>query len=219
MSNQELSSIIPSGYFGDSPENIVLLENFITPEEIKILTEFAMNNTIWDHTETEKNENGTVTYEADYWSDRVATYDSLMKSNPSIIPLIQDMQARLKVQVDKFFNVDARATGPAIVRWPTGIEQNPHADKELHEGPDAGKPNAFPHFDIASIFYINDDYEGGEIYHVNQNSVIKPKAGSAIFFPGDMHYLHGIKKVTSGIRFTSPFFWTVKEVFKSPNDK
>lgn len=204
-------SIIPSGFFGNSPDNIVELKNFLTPAEQKILSDFALQNTVWDYTEGKKNENGTVIYDADVWADRVATRNSLMESDPTILPLIESMQARLKIEVDKFFNVNVQATGPAIVRWPVGTRQEPHADKELHEGPDAGMPNAFPWYDIASIFYFNDNYEGGEIYFPIQGLEYKPKAGSAYFFPGDMHYVHGVRPVISGSRFTSPFFWTVKE--------
>jgi hypothetical protein len=214
----EPRSIIPSGYFGKSPDNIVELKNFLTPEEQKTLSDFALNNTIWDVTEGKKNENGTVIYDADVWANRVATRNSLMKSDPTILPLIESMQARLKAEVDKFFNVNVQATGPAIVRWPIGTRQEPHADKELHEGPDAGMPNAFPWYDIASIFYFNDNYEGGEIYFPIQGLEYKPKAGSAYFFPGDMNYVHGVRPIISGSRFTSPFFWTVKEVYGEKNE-
>jgi len=216
--SKEPKSIIPSGYFGRSPDNIVELKNFLTAEEQEKLSTFAMNNKIWDKTEGKTNENGTVIYDADVWADRVATRNSLMASDPTILPLIEDMQKRLKVEVDKFFNVNVQATGPAVVRWPVGTRQEPHADKELHEGPDAGMPNAFPWYDIASIFYFNDNYEGGEIYFPIQGLEHKPKAGSAYFFPGDMHYVHGVRPVISGYRFTSPFFWTVKEVLGEPKN-
>ena len=212
---REFVSLIPSGYFGDSADNIVEVSDFLTLEEQETLRNFAINNTVWDITETKTNENGTVTYNADFWADRVATYTSLQRVDPTILPLIEDMQRRLKVKVDAHFNVNVRATGPAVVKWPVGTEQTPHADKELHEGPVAGKPNAFPYYDIASIFYFNDDYEGGELYFVNQGVRIKPKAGSAWFFPGDMNYLHGVSTVTSGLRFTCPFFWTVEEDFNN----
>jgi len=208
-------SLIPSGYFGDSPENIVELENFLTPEEQEKLTNFSLNNTIWDITESKVNENGTVIYDADAWANRVATSQSLQKADPEILELIRDMQRRLKVEVDKFFNVNVKPTGPAIVRWPVGTRQDPHADKEITSGPDTGKPNAFPNYDIASIFYFNDNYEGGELFFPLQGLKFKPKAGSAFFFPGDKNYLHGVTEITSGFRFTSPFFWTVVENFNN----
>jgi Uncharacterized iron-regulated protein len=86
-----------------------------------------------------------------------------------------------------------------------------HADKELHEGPDAGTPNDFPHYDIASLFYFNDDYEGGELFFPIQGIEFKPVGGSAYFFPGDKGYIHGVRPIISGGRYTSPFFWQILE--------
>jgi hypothetical protein len=205
----DLVSITPSGFFGDSPDNIVALENFMTDEELSYLNSFIRQNTEWDVTETHYNENGTVIYDSGYWANRVATYPTIERVDPEVPKVIQGMVERLKVEVDKFFKVDASPTSPAMVRWLPGQFQMPHADKELHEGPDAGKPNDFPYYDIAGLFYINDDYEGGELYFPNQGIRFKPKAGAAYFFPGDMHYVHGVSEIKSGIRYTVPFFWTI----------
>jgi hypothetical protein len=206
--NQRVS-ITPSGFFGDSSDNIVALENFMTDEELEFLDNFARNNTIWDYTESHYNEDGVCIYDASYWEDRVATTNSLNKSDPRVLEVIEGMQQRLKLEVDKFLKVDALPTPPALVRWLPGQYQNPHADKELHEGENRGKPNDFPYYDIAGLFYLNDDYEGGELYFPNQGIQFKPKRGAAYFFPGDMNYIHGVTEVLSGIRYVSPFFWTI----------
>lgn len=202
-------SITPSGFFGDSINNIVEIENFLSEEEKKRLMDFALNNKIWDITQDSVDEDGLVLYDAKVWEDRVCTYNSLMASDPSILDLIYDMIRRLKIEVDKFFDVDVKETGPAIVKWPVGARQEPHADKEFHSGIEAGRPNDFPHYDIAGLFYFNDDYEGGELYFPVQGIEFQPKAGAAYFFPGDRHYVHGVRPVKSGNRFTSPFFWTI----------
>jgi hypothetical protein len=203
-------SITPSGFFGDSADNIVELENFMTEEEHETLLSFAKNIKIWnDVGESKFNENGVCIYDASYWADRVASESVINLQDPEIPKIIRRMMDRLKLVVDDFFNVDAEATGPTIVKWLPGQFQNPHADKELHEGPDAGKPNEFPHYDIASLFYINDEYEGGELYFPLQGIQFKPKARAAYFFPGDMNYIHGVTEVISGIRYTCPFFWTI----------
>jgi hypothetical protein len=207
---KKLSSITPSGFFGDSVDNIVELKNFLTEEEKIRLTEFAFNNKTWDITESHMNENGTIIYDANVWADRVCTRKSMdISHDPSIVNVVEGLIVRLKKEVDKFFDVDVQATGPAIVRWPVGTRQEPHADKELHEGPDAGTPNDFPHYDIASIFYFNEDYEGGELYFPIQGIEFKPNAGSAYFFPGDRNYVHGVRPILSGNRYTSPFFWSI----------
>ena len=148
-------SLTPSGWFGNGKEMIVELENFMTEEEINFLEKAAKSLTIWDVTESHVNENGTVVYDSEYWKDRVATQPTLDKNDPSIAPVIAKMFARLKPIVENFYKVEVTPTNSTIVRWLPGQRQNPHADKELHEGPDAGMPNDFPNYDLSSLFYLN----------------------------------------------------------------
>ena len=54
-----------------------------------------------------------------------------------------------------------------------------------------------------------EDYEGGELYFPIQGIEFKPKARAAYFFPGDMNFIHGVRPVLSGCRYTSPFFWSI----------
>jgi hypothetical protein len=204
-------SITPSGFFGTSKDMIVELENFMTEEEIDFLESSAKNITIWDITESHVNENGTTIYDANYWKDRVATRPSLDKNDPKIGPVIDGLFQKLQPIIENFYKVKVQPTGQTIVRWLPGQFQKPHADKELHDGPDAGLPNDFPYYDIASLFYLNDDYEGGEIYWPLQGVRIKPKRGAAYFFPGDMNYIHGVTEIKGNIRYTVPFFWTILE--------
>jgi predicted 2-oxoglutarate/Fe(II)-dependent dioxygenase YbiX len=72
-----------------------------------------------------------------------------------------------------------------------------------------GSPNPFPDYDLNSLFYYNDDFEGGELYYPDHDISIKPKPGLAVLHPGDINYLHGVKMVTAGERFTTPAFYTV----------
>lgn len=207
-----LTSITPSGYFGDSPEMIQEIEETITLEEQEYLLNYAKNNKVWDVTEDNYNENGTIIYQANVWKDRVATTKNLEQNNPKVIEILDEIILRLKEKIENFYNVKIQPSGPAIVRWPVGSMQLPHADKELHEGPDAGKPNNFPWYDIGTVFYLNEDYSGGELYFPIQKVGIKPKARAAYFFPGDKNFIHGVTKVTEGCRYTAPFFWTITEL-------
>ena len=204
-------SLTPSGWFGNGKDMIVELENFMTQEEIVFLEKAAKSLTIWDVTQSHVNENGTVVYDSDYWKDRVATQPTLDKNDPSISPIIAGLFQRLKPIIEEFYKVEVIPTGTTIVKWLPGQFQKPHADKELHDGPDAGKPNDFPYYDIASLFYLNDDYEGGELYFPLQNMQFKPKRGAAYFFPGDKNYIHGVTEVKNSIRYTCPFFWCILE--------
>jgi len=202
-------SLTPSGWFGNGKDMIVELENFMTQEEMEFLEKAAKSLTIWDITKSHVNENGTVVYDSDYWKDRVATKETLRKNNKEIGPVIIGLFKRLRPIVEEFYQVEVLPTGPAIVKWLPGQFQNPHADKELHEGKDAGLPNDFPNYDLSSLFYLNDDYQGGELYFPLQGVQFKPKKGAAYFFPGDKNYIHGVTEIESGLRFTCPFFWQI----------
>ena len=207
-------SITPSGYFGKSSDMIQEIENFLTEEEIQYLNNFAKNNKIWDVTESHYNENGNIIYDHRVWENRVATLHTLEKADQEVIKILDKVILRLKTTIENFFNVSVKPTHPAIVRWPVGSMQFPHADKELHEGPDAGTPNDFPWYDLGTVFYLNDEYEGGELYFPLQGIEFKPKRGAVYFFPGDKNFIHGVRPVTSGCRYTAPFFWTITKLGK-----
>ena len=211
-------SITPSGYFGGSADNIVEIENFITEEEQEYLLNFAKNNTMWDVTESQWNENGNIIYDHRVWENRVATVGTLTKTDKKVVEILTLITERMKPIIEDKFNVEVSPAAPAIVRWPVGTMQFPHADKELHEGPDAGTPNEFPWYDIGTVFYINDDYVGGELYFPKQNITFKTKARGAYFFPGDMNYIHGVNKVKEGCRYTFPLFWTVTKLERGNNE-
>jgi hypothetical protein len=83
IDKKSLSSITPSGFFGNSINNIVEIKDFLTLDERKRLMDFALNNKIWDITETHVDEDGLVLYDHRVWEDRVCTYNSLMASDPS----------------------------------------------------------------------------------------------------------------------------------------
>ena len=222
VANFNSPSITPSGFFGDSDKNIVEVENAITEQEQKVLLEFARNNNSFDDIPTEFNENGTVIYDERPWVNRVITGEQLIKNGEhDIIKIVTNIVNRFKIIIEDFFEVKATPTGPAIVRWPVGARQEPHADKELHEGEDAGTPNSFPWYDLGTVFYLNDDYIGGELYFPKQGVEFKPKPRAGYFFPGDMNYIHGVRPIIDGCRYTLPYFWTIHELpekFSGPKD-
>jgi len=57
------------------------------------------------------------------------------------------------------------------------------------------------HRRISSIYYINDNYEGGEIVFPRFGITYKPAANEAIFFPSTYVYNHSVKPVISGTRY------------------
>lgn len=55
---------------------------------------------------------------------------------------------------------------------------------------------------LSSVGYINDDYEGGELFFDKFNLKIKPKAGDLYLFPSSYIYSHAALPVTSGVKYS-----------------
>jgi predicted 2-oxoglutarate/Fe(II)-dependent dioxygenase YbiX len=60
---------------------------------------------------------------------------------------------------------------------------------------------------LSIVIYLNDDYEGGEIYFRKQNLTIKPKANSLVAFPPTDEFVHEAKPIASGTKYIITSFW------------
>ena len=54
---------------------------------------------------------------------------------------------------------------------------------------------------LSSVLYLNDNFEGGELYFPRFDVTYKPKAGSLLLFPSNYPYEHGSKPVTQGKKY------------------
>lgn len=54
---------------------------------------------------------------------------------------------------------------------------------------------------VSGLIYLNDDYEGGELYFNELDVKIKPKAGSIVLFPSNFVYAHECLKITKGTKY------------------
>lgn len=74
-----------------------------------------------------------------------------------------------------------------IQRLPSGTELKSHVDQDTD-----------PSIRYATIIYLNDDYNSGEIFFKNLGVALKPKPKDLLFFPGDSKHEHGVKPVSDG---------------------
>jgi len=188
-------SIVPSGFFGNNKENIVIIENFLEKKDLEELQYFSKNIKIFNKLEKEN-----------IWNDRLLLEEPFIKENRKLfIKLKYVYLNKIKNEIEKKFGFLLENSAISIATWRVGDNQHPHIDKE----DESGVPSlTTPLYDFSSLIYINDDYIGGEIYFPNHGVEIKPDAGSLIFFPGDKNFPHGVKKILEGQRFTVPVFWT-----------
>ena len=91
-----------------------------------------------------------------------------------------------------------------------------HSDNSWQEdAPDHVKDMEHPtnYRDYSVIFYLNDDYEGGEIYFPDHDIEISPKKGMAVVFPSNGDYNHGVKEIKNSQRFTIPVWYSKQLVY------
>jgi len=195
MVDKNNDSLTPPGYWGSDLSRIYVFEKFITEEESQTLNCYIRTNKIW-----------VQNAEHEVWNNRV--HNASIFTEEEIKSISQKIINRVKIKIELTMNVVLGSNAPSIVRWFPGNGQAPHADKQLPDG----TPNMYPQNDIASLVYINDDYQGGEIFFPNQNVQFKPSKNSLVFFPGDVNFLHGVTTVIDGTRYTMPSFWNVTSI-------
>lgn len=64
------------------------------------------------------------------------------------------------------------------------------------------------------VVYINDDYDGGEIFYTKQKITYKPKAGDLIIHSAEDHCEHGVNPVKTNVRYSFPS--SIREQIKIP---
>jgi len=182
--------VIKSGYFGTSSDNILRIDNIASKEEMDLIVNTAENMDIWNASS------------ADNTLSNTSDHEKLRMLSPETYKLILKIRNNFSLKISEFYNVslEPQIRFPLIFRWFVGNDQTPHYDTEH-----------YPNYNIGSIVYLNDQYEGGEIYFPQHDIEIRPISGNAFAFPGDEYYMHGVREITNGFRYTLPFFWKVIE--------
>jgi len=183
---------------------IKVYKNFLPQAQLKKLYEYSVNNP-----ELYLKYGGE---EDSFWKQRTLLLFHTVVPNHiqnigwnylnKVSPLIQSIGNGNKVYSDHI----------NFVKWWDGYEQPPHADGEYSNGIE----HPYPWRKFGCVFYLNDDYEGGELYFPNFDIEVKPQSNMVIFFPGDTLHLHGVRNVTNGIRHTIASFWGYDESYKIP---
>jgi hypothetical protein len=63
---------------------------------------------------------------------------------------------------------------------------------------------------MSVVYFLNDDFAGGELVFPELDLIVKPEAGTLVCFPSDHNYVHGVNPVTSGHRYTVVTWMRVK---------
>lgn len=112
-------------------------------------------------------------------------------------------------------NIDASEfihSSPCVCRYHAnwklsdGVAMAYHTDFQQEKADEPGDK-----FRITGCIYLNDNYEGGDIsFKIDGSEVVlnhKPQAGDILLFPSIPPYYHGVKEITSGIKYFVRTFW------------
>jgi len=96
------------------------------------------------------------------------------------------------------YNIDIGSLMPlSISKYLTGKSMGPHVD----DYGNGDNPN------ISVVLYLNNNYEGGDLYFKEQDIKIKPEPGSIVIFPSVEPYYHESLPIESGVKYMCPGFW------------
>jgi|688.fasta_scaffold160828_4 predicted 2-oxoglutarate/Fe(II)-dependent dioxygenase YbiX len=98
----------------------------------------------------------------------------------------------IELDYQKYYNVVVPDhKGYSILKYSEGSQFLDHIDH-----------NVFEPRTISTVWYINDNYEGGEICFSRFNINYKPKANEMILFPSTYTYNHSVLPIKNGIRYS-----------------
>lgn len=60
---------------------------------------------------------------------------------------------------------------------------------------------------ISTVLFLNDNYEGGELYFPRQDRTIKGSAGECVVFPSIYTHPHIAKEIKEGTKYTCVTWW------------
>lgn len=151
----------------------------------------------------------------EYWDGRFIWQNSLPQHEVDAIRIMQQVRFLALTLLYQAVrpNEPLYSDTAQLVRWHEGIELQPHTD---NMDPD-GSPNISPHRSFSSILYLNDEYEGGETYFPGHKVRIKPTPGALVLFGAGPEYVHGITRVTRGLRYTYAGWFTYEKGNEDPN--
>lgn len=168
-------------------------ENFLSEEEIIDINLYFAQNNDWERIPDNK-----------LWDNRCINIPNL--NNKEFVSKLVNINDRTENKIIEVLKPKSKIYTELFqfCRSFKMMANDPHSDSTGNLGEDNGTSQR--HF--SSIIYLNQDFSGGELFFPNQNINIYPKPGLLAIFPSTHEYMHGVKEIFNGVRFTMLNFWT-----------
>jgi len=174
----------------------IIIENFLSETELSFLLNYSQNSQELYNSHKSS---------CEFWDKRCIYFHSILNSQVQDLLFEKSIEMRNIIQNRSIISTNLYVEYPQFVKWEPGWELPPHCD---NCEPDGITPNATPWRSHGGVIYLNDDFKGGEIFYPKLDLEIRPKPGMMAIHPAGLEYLHGVKKVTEGIRHTISIFFT-----------
>ena len=191
---------------GIDTKNIQIVENFLPQDEVEIILN-----------EVKKHE---PEYDTHHTHGKGLSYvqidNKMLKYFASYITPLIAQRSTSFYEMNQITDIDLH-----YAFHPSGTYLDPHTDvigwtqKFDEENNYETQEKYFPYFwsgHLANILYLNDDFEGGELFFPDFKFEVKPKPGMLRSFPGNTHYVHGVRETSGNTRYSCSL-WTKFEDF------
>lgn len=148
------------------------------------------------------------------WIVDKKTRDTQIVPMGNLYPKIEDLfRNTVKNIINPFYQVEVDSSEiPQVLSYGIGGHYRPHIDGEsiwvTPRGEKIWKKST--NRDLSIIFYLNNDFEGGDFIFPELKVRVRPEPGMMVCFPSNHHYSHGVEPVTRGKRYSIVTWATVK---------
>lgn len=189
----------------DNPLSYILIRPNIINEtglrEIRHHIETSQKTDLSVFDPQKSNETGTKQWRVDK-NVRDTQHVEIGSLFPKIVDLLKDT---VREVINPFYEVQiSESEVPQILSYGVGGHYCPHLDGEsLWQTPNGELIwKKSTDRDLSMVFYLNDDFEGGDFIFPDLKIRIRPEPGMLICFPSNRNYKHGVEPVTKGKRYS-----------------
>lgn len=186
-------------------DNILIQQNAIAPADVEMLGRYVQTASMEQSAVSNFAEDAPE--EGVEWVVNKDIRDThhLHQTTTIVRKLRNILQVGIDSFVEPFYDIEIRDWEPLqLLHYGSGGHYIPHVDAETlytdEEGLELWEKTLDR--DLSVVYFLNDDFAGGELFFPKLDLLIKPEAGALVCFPSDHNYIHGVKPVTTGHRYT-----------------
>ncbi len=192
----------------DRPFNneIIIINNFIFQNEI---------DSVFDYVKISKEKHVPSGITSEYFSDRLIQLPTenniaeLCKDDTTKVAAVRFLENKASI-IKRITEVSESISKENLYLTPIeGLINSSNEGMPAHFDDSPENTKNKTHYGL--VLYLNDNYDGGEIYYPKLNIEYKPKSGDIIIHPGTEEYMHGVRDISNGTRYAiTTFAFTLK---------